>query len=98
MAVFQRQLLPSTTTPTSQGLSFLCIVCTCSKLTVAPALSTQVRCGLLFAEKEDLKMNKVLPTVFENFFLQKGKISSFGKHKPDVTSLHKQPEQIRPVA
>lgn len=56
--------------------------------------------GLLFAEKEDLKMNEVLPTVFENFFfffLQKGNVSPFGKHRPDVTSLHKQPEQIRPV-
>jgi len=54
--------------------------------------------GSLFAEKEDLKMNKVLPAVFEKLFLQKDKISSFGKRKPDVTSLHKQPEQTRPVA
>lgn len=28
--------------------------------------------GLLFAEKEDLKVNKVLPTVFENFCFAEG--------------------------
>lgn len=51
--------------PMSQGFLFLCIVRT--KLTATPALSTQVRCLL-----EDLKMNKVLPTVFGIFFFAKG--------------------------
>lgn len=55
--------------PVSQGLSFLCIVCTyvlkayCGTSPFHPG-----SLGLLFAEKEDLKMNKVLPTVFEIFF------------------------------